>query len=143
MFNLRANKDLITFDWFNVYRFAGGASDLLSSNKMTNKTVYYSALLSISSNLVIIPPPTRLYFLSSFHTYVHRLLYSLRSSTGIRLHTPKIRTLTGDRASSSSHWYLSSYPKTRTLTGDRAFSSSAPCFWNNLPAEDRGITNLT
>ena len=46
--------------------------------------------------------------------------YSLRSSTGIRLHVPK----------------------TRTLTGDRAFSSSAPRLWNNLPAITRGITTI-
>ena len=31
-------------------------------------------------------------------------------------------------------------PKTRTLTGDRAFSSSAPRLWNNLPAMIRGAT---
>ena len=44
--------------------------------------------------------------------------YSLRSSTVTCLHVPK----------------------TRTLTGDRAFSSSAPRLWNNLPAMIRGAT---
>ena len=46
--------------------------------------------------------------------------YFLRSSTTICLQTPK----------------------TRTLTGDRAFSSSAPRLWNNLPAMIRSTTNL-
>ena len=46
--------------------------------------------------------------------------YSFRSSTVTCLHVPK----------------------TRTLTGDRAFSSSAPCLWNNLPAMIRGILPL-
>ena len=46
--------------------------------------------------------------------------YSLRSSTVTCLHVPK----------------------TRTLTGDRAFSSSAPRLWNNLPATTRGITTI-
>ena len=44
--------------------------------------------------------------------------YSLRSSTVSCLHVPK----------------------TRTLTGDRAFSSSAPRLSNNLPAMIRGTT---
>ena len=33
-------------------------------------------------------------------------------------------------------------PKTRTLTGDRAFSSSAPRLWNKLPAMTRGTTTI-
>jgi hypothetical protein len=33
-------------------------------------------------------------------------------------------------------------PKTRTLSGDRAFSTSAPRLWNNLPAMNRSITTL-
>ena len=44
--------------------------------------------------------------------------YSLRSSTVTCLHVPK----------------------TRTLTGDRAFSSSAPRLWNNLPVMIKGTT---
>ena len=46
--------------------------------------------------------------------------YSLRSSTSIRL----------------------SSPRTRTLTGDMAFSTSAPRLWNQLPAVARGSTTI-